>query len=130
MSCVTGRLGIGIPLVLLYESEGLTVSIETTKGELYRGILIQAEDNMNCFMRNVTRTDSKGKETKLETCYIRGKSVLFIAMPDFLSHSPIFKRVVKFKQSKGRFIPQGTVLEGLGNNGPSFQGGGYRGGRG
>ena len=108
---VAGRIGIGLPVVLLYEAEGLTVTVETNTGDMYRGILIQTEDSMNCFLRNVTHTDSNGKEKKLEQCYLPGKCITFIILPDFISNSPMFKRVQKHKESKGRFVPQGTGVE-------------------
>ncbi len=108
---VTGRVGIGLPVVLLYEAEGLTITIETRTGDMYRGILIQTEDSMNCFLRNVTHTDFNGNEKKLEQCYLRGKCITFIILPDFISKSPMFKRVQKHKETKGRFVPQGTGIE-------------------
>lgn len=63
---VTGRVGVGIPTVLLYEGEGHTISVENKFGELYKGLLVRAEDNMNVKMKNVVYTDKKGKETKLD----------------------------------------------------------------
>lgn len=41
-------MSIGVPVKLLHEAEGHTVTIELKTGELYRGKLIEAEDNMNC----------------------------------------------------------------------------------
>ena len=38
---------IGIPVKLLHESEGHTVSVELKTGEVYRGHLVESEDNMN-----------------------------------------------------------------------------------
>ena len=39
---------IGVPVKLLHESEGHKVSIELVNGEVYRGLMMDAEDNMNC----------------------------------------------------------------------------------
>ena len=36
---------IGIPIKLLHEAEGHTVTIELKTGEIYRGKLIEAEDS-------------------------------------------------------------------------------------
>ena len=38
---------IGVPVKVLHEAEGHIVTVETTTGEVYRGKLIEAEDNMN-----------------------------------------------------------------------------------
>jgi hypothetical protein len=38
---------IGVPVKVLHEAEGHIVTVETTSGEVYRGKLIEAEDNMN-----------------------------------------------------------------------------------
>mmetsp|Transcript_21867 Transcript_21867/g.38680 ORF Transcript_21867/g.38680 Transcript_21867/m.38680 type:complete len:146 (-) Transcript_21867:530-967(-) len=124
---VTGRHGIGLPVVLLYEAEGLTVTIETKNNELYRGILLQTEDSMNCFMRNVTFTDKEGESSKLEQVYLRGSSIRFVVFPSALARSPMFKRVIKHKETKGRYVPQGagTISRvGEGQGGPPGRGGG------
>ena len=38
---------LGVPVKVLHEAEGHIVTVETATGELYRGVLIEAEDNMN-----------------------------------------------------------------------------------
>ena len=38
---------LGVPVKVLHESEGHIITIETSTGELYRGTLVEAEDNMN-----------------------------------------------------------------------------------
>lgn len=108
---VTGRKGIGLPIVLLYDAEGLVVSIETKNGDVYRGYLVQTEDNMNCHLRNVSHTNVQGSKNQLNEVYIRGKTIVYVIIPDFLSHSPMFKRVIKHKESKGRYVPQATGME-------------------
>lgn len=63
---VTGKRGIGIPVILLHgsirfllkfycdihlfvvDAEGAVVSIELKNGAVYRGILTDTQDNMNC----------------------------------------------------------------------------------
>ena len=42
------EMSIGVPVKLLHEAEGHTVTMELKNGEIYRGHLIEAEDNMNC----------------------------------------------------------------------------------
>ena len=40
-------MSIGVPIKVLHEAEGHTVTVETLLGEVYRGKLLEAEDNMN-----------------------------------------------------------------------------------
>jgi small nuclear ribonucleoprotein (snRNP)-like protein len=47
---------LGIPVKLLHESEGHIVTVELKSGELYRGSLIECEDNWNCQLENITYT--------------------------------------------------------------------------
>lgn len=44
-------MSIGVPIKVLHEAEGHIVTCETNTGEVYRGKLIEAEDNMNCQVR-------------------------------------------------------------------------------
>ena len=98
-----GRFGIGVPVMLLHEGEGLTVMVETKLGETYRGVLFEAEDNMNMFMKAVTYTDADGKVSKLEQVYLRGNQISLVTFPDILTESPIFERVRKHKESNCKF---------------------------
>lgn len=79
---VSGSRSVGIPVVLLHEGEGMTVTVEIKSGVTYRGYLHLAEDNMNLHMRNVTATDTRGKQTSLDNLYIRGDHIRFIIFPD------------------------------------------------
>jgi len=107
---VTGKHGIGIPTVLLFEAEGFTISVETVQGYVYRGFLEETDDFMNLFMRNVSRMrEGSDEETKqMDQVYLRGSKIKFIVFPEVMSNSPMFKRVVKFKESKRRFVPVGA----------------------
>lgn len=48
---VSGKRGVGIPVILLHDAEGGIVTIELKNGYTYRGILDEAQDNMNCTMK-------------------------------------------------------------------------------
>ena len=85
---------------LIHEAEGHIVTVELTNGELYRGVMIDAEDSFNCQLQNVTMTSKEGKTTKLEFVFLRGSKIRFIILPDMLRNSPIFKRFDP-KQKKG-----------------------------
>ncbi|OEH73804.1 small nuclear protein [Cyclospora cayetanensis] len=63
---------VGIPVKLLHEGLGHTITVETKSGSLYRGILENAEDNMNILVQGVTVTYKDGKVLNLEQVYIRG----------------------------------------------------------
>lgn len=79
---VTGKRGVGIPTILLHDGEGTIVTIELKSGESYRGYLEESEDNMNCILSDVMRTDTKGNMVKLEHVYLRGSQILFVSLPD------------------------------------------------
>eukprot|EP01080_Neovahlkampfia_damariscottae_P003428 gene3428-5973_t len=90
---------IGIPIKLLHETEGHTVTIELKSGEVYRGHLAECEDNMNCQLKNVTLTAKDGKVTALELVYIRGSKIRYFIIPDMLRNAPMFKQVDPSKQT-------------------------------
>ncbi|KAG8362861.1 hypothetical protein BUALT_BualtUnG0029800 [Buddleja alternifolia] len=47
---------LGIPVKILHEASGHIVSVELKSGELYRGSMIECEDNWNCQLENITYT--------------------------------------------------------------------------
>ncbi|XP_076452883.1 small nuclear ribonucleoprotein Sm D3-like [Babylonia areolata] len=86
-------MSIGVPIKVLHEAEGHIVTCETSTGEVYRGKLIEAEDNMNCQFSNITVTFRDGRTSQLENVYIRGSKIRFLILPDMLKNAPMFKRV-------------------------------------
>eukprot|EP00745_Piridium_sociabile_P044929 TRINITY_DN95755_c0_g1_i1.p1 TRINITY_DN95755_c0_g1~~TRINITY_DN95755_c0_g1_i1.p1 ORF type:complete len:124 (+),score=21.31 TRINITY_DN95755_c0_g1_i1:158-529(+) len=86
-------MSIGVPIKVLHEAEGHIVTCETSTGEVYRGKLIEAEDNMNCQFSNITVTHRDGRSSQLENVYIRGSKIRFLILPDMLKNAPMFKRV-------------------------------------
>ena len=84
-------MSIGVPIKVLHEAEGHIVTLESNAGEVYRGKLIEAEDNMNCQMSNITVTYRDGRVAQLENIYIRGSKVRFLILPDMLKNAPMFK---------------------------------------
>lgn len=85
-------MSIGVPIKVLHEAEGHVVTLETNTGEVYRGKLIEAEDNMNCQMTLCTVTHRDGRVAQLENVYIRGSKIRFMILPDMLKNAPMFKR--------------------------------------
>ena len=57
-------------------------------GEIYRGLLLSAEDTMNMSLSEVLRTARDGRITKLPSVYLRGSSIRFVALPDLLKNAP------------------------------------------
>ncbi|KAL0079962.1 Sm-like ribonucleoprotein [Phycomyces blakesleeanus] len=86
-------MSIGVPIKLLHEAQGHIISLELKTGELYRGQLLEAEDNMNIQLRGLTVTGRDGRVKQLDQVYIRGAHVRFIIVPDMLKNAPMFKRV-------------------------------------
>jgi small nuclear ribonucleoprotein D3 len=97
IACVTkmsvvGNNRVGIPIVVLHDAEGAIVEVETKKGELIRGMLFEAEDMMNLYIKNAVVLDEHGVKRKTNQVYIRGAEIVFIVLPEMLQHAPMFKR--------------------------------------
>jgi small nuclear ribonucleoprotein D3 len=75
---------IGIPVKLLHESSGHIVTLELKTGATYRGKLLDAEDNMNIQLKDITVTARDGRVSQLDQVYIRGSQVRFFIVPDML----------------------------------------------
>ena len=67
-------------------------------GEIFRGLLINAEDTMNMTRSDVVRTARNGQVSKIPTVYLRGSGVRFISLPELLKNAPVFKKVVNMKK--------------------------------
>lgn len=93
-------MSVGIPVKLLHEGEGHNVTIELRNGEVYRGLLNESEDNMNCQLSNVTFTARDGSTRQLEAVYLRGSQIRFVVLPELLKNAPMFKRVQQMKESR------------------------------
>jgi small nuclear ribonucleoprotein D3 len=92
---VVGNNRVGIPIVVLHDAEGAIVEVETRNGELIRGLLFEAEDMMNLYLKNAVITDCQtGIKRKSNQVYVRGCEIVFIVLPDILKHAPMFNRYV------------------------------------
>ena len=89
---VVGNNRVGIPIVVLHDAEGAVVEVETKIGELIRGLLFEAEDMMNLYLKNVVVLGTDGIKRKSPQVYLRGAEILFIVLPDMLKNAPMFKR--------------------------------------
>lgn len=41
----------GVPIKLLHEGEGHSVTVELKSGDIYKGLLVEAEETMNCQLK-------------------------------------------------------------------------------
>lgn len=128
-------MSIGVPVKVLHEAEGHIITLETVMGELFRGKLVEAEDNMNCLMANLTVTYRDGRTVQLEQVYIRGSKIRFFILPDMLKNAPMFKNIKGTKAAQGRgkaAIIRASVSSsrggGRGGRGGAQSGGGDKGG--
>jgi small nuclear ribonucleoprotein D3 len=118
---VTGKRGVGIPTMLLHDTEGTIVTIELKNGDSMRGLLDESEDNMNCILRNVTKTDANGNISRLDQCYIRGGQIVFVVLPDMLKNAPMFRRLTVWKKYRGNIPPLDEGGDAVGVQGPRGQ---------
>jgi small nuclear ribonucleoprotein D3 len=72
-------------------TQGHIITLEISSGEVYRGKLIEAEDNMNVQLRDITVTARDGKVSHLEQAYIRGSHVRYFIVPDMLRFAPTLR---------------------------------------
>lgn len=99
---VVGNNRVGIPIVLLHDAEGSVISVETKKGEIIRGLLFEAEDMMNLYVKKAVITGPKpGAKRKVDQVYIRGTEITFIVLPEMLQHAPMFNRIKHWRKHGG-----------------------------
>lgn len=98
---------MGVPIKLLHEGEGHAVSVEMKNGELYRGRMLAAEDNMNLQLSGVVHTSRDMQITRLEHVFLRGSQIRYIVLPDMLKEAPVFKKVQAAKAKAKPFTPAG-----------------------
>ncbi|KAJ1668723.1 small nuclear ribonucleoprotein Sm D3 [Coemansia sp. RSA 2052] len=121
-------MSIGVPVKLLHESQGHVISLELKTGQLYRGQLVETEDNMNVQMKDIAVTERDGRTSHLKHVYIRGSNVRFFIVPDMLKNAPMFKRMdPRFSKLRGIGMGRGKTTAGRARGG---RGGRGRGGRG
>lgn len=101
---VSGKRGVGIPIILLHDAEGGIVTVELKSGDSYRGFLEESQDNMNCTMKDCTKVSANGKESQVQIAYIRGSQINFIIIPDMLQKAPFFNRIKLWRKHNGHAV--------------------------
>lgn len=102
-------MNLGVPLKLLKEFLGRKITVEASCGEIYKGELLEAEENMSLCLKEVNATLVDGKNVDMKSVYIKGSRIRLISLPEAAANDSL--------QTLTR---------------PSFRGGrgGFRGGRG
>lgn len=121
-------MSIGVPIKVFHEAVGHIVTLETTMGELYRGKLIEAEDNMNCLMGNITVTYRDGRTAQLEQVYIRGSKIRFAILPDMIKNAPMFRNLKTGKSAAAQGRGKAAIIRASVNKGGRGSGAGAGGG--
>ena len=99
---VVGNNRVGIPIVLLHDAEGAVITVETKRGEIIRGLLFEAEDMMNLYLKKAVVLGPKpGAKRKVDQIYIRGTEITFIVLPEMLRHAPMFDRITHWRKHGG-----------------------------
>ena len=107
---------------------GHTVTLELKSGHMYRGKLLDAEDNMNVQLRDVIVTQRDGKTHQLDQVYVRGSQVRFFVVPDMLKNAPMFKRMGVGAKGRGIGLGRGKATVARAQAAARGRGGGSRGG--
>ncbi|XP_049640237.1 small nuclear ribonucleoprotein Sm D3-like [Suncus etruscus] len=94
-------IGMLIEVLCEAEAEGHIRTCETNTGEVYRGKLMEAEDNTNCQMSNITVTCRDGHMAQLEKVYIHGSKICFLILPGRLKNAPMLKSMKNKNQGSG-----------------------------
>ena len=121
----------------MHEAEGHVITCESATGEVYRGKLVEAEDNMNSQMSDVTVTYRDGRTAQLQNIYIRGSQVRFMILPDMLKNAPMLRKMRSGAAGRGKAAILKAQVRGRGrpmhgggrdqqrNGGYGSRGGGY-----
>ncbi|KAG8494328.1 hypothetical protein CXB51_012103 [Gossypium anomalum] len=128
---------LGIPGKLLHEGSGHVVTVELKSGELYRGSMIECEDNWNWQLDNITFTAKKsevdipfksmfafslafaslfsssplhqidGKVSQHEHVFIRSNKVRFMVIQDMLKNAPMLYIFLHYAHGKSSSLGVG-----------------------
>jgi small nuclear ribonucleoprotein D3 len=105
------KMVVGVPVKLLHESQGHVVTVELKTGGIYRGKLINVEDNMNVQLKDITFTDRDGQVRKMEQIYVRGSHIRYFIVPDMLKNAPMFSNVGQKGKGIGLSKGKATVMK-------------------
>lgn len=105
------KMSIGRPIEVLQEAQGYMVTRETITGEVYPGKLIEAEDNMNCQMSNITVTYRDGPVAQPEQVYICDTKIRFPILPNMLKNAPVLENLKNKNQGSRAGQGKAAILK-------------------
>ncbi|KAL3747857.1 hypothetical protein ACJRO7_016639 [Eucalyptus globulus] len=101
---------LGIPVKLLHEASGHIVTIELKSGELYRGSMLECEDNWNCQLESITYTAKKSYPTFSQ---LLGRIIsfeLYSGLNLDMRNARHFKRFYQNSHIKALFVLRGRRI--------------------
>lgn len=110
---------LGVPSKLLKEFLNRKVTVETNRGEVYKGILAEVEDNMSMSLSHVKITYRNGSVENMVSVYIRGSKIRLINLPDNAKDS---LQVLTARSFRGGRSERGKGRGGRGRRGDGFGG--------
>lgn len=75
-------MNVGVPCKLLKEFKNKKVTVEVNSGEIYRGILLDADQKLSVSLGDVKATFPNGNVVTMNGVYIRGTCIRIINLPD------------------------------------------------
>lgn len=72
----------GVPLKLIKEFLNRTITVETSSGDVFKGTLLDIEDNMNMTLNSIKATLVDGKTAEMASLYIKGSRIRIVALPE------------------------------------------------
>jgi small nuclear ribonucleoprotein D3 len=87
------KRAVSIPLLVLRECKGETVTVELSNGETYEGQVGSAESTMSLYLTQVTKRAQDGRISRLQQVYIRGNQVVLVRLPSILHNFPLLQRI-------------------------------------
>ncbi|GFU27525.1 sm domain-containing protein [Nephila pilipes] len=113
-----------VPVKLLTEYVNKKITVDTSKGEVFEGVLVESEENLSLSLNDVKATFASGHTTEMENVYIKGHKVRFIALSEDEAKDTV-NRLQKLAISA-----RGVASRGRGGRGGGSRGGGGGGSRG
>lgn len=112
-------MNLGVPLKLLQEFLNRKITVEASCGEVYKGVLVDAEENMSLSLKDVSATLIDGRAQEMKAIYIKGSRIRLINLPETANDSIPNLTRPSFQRGRGGF---------RGGRGGGGRGGGGRGG--
>lgn len=111
---------LGVPVKLLKECIGKKISVEACNGDVFRGLLDEAEENMSISLSEVKVVLVDGKTLDMESIYIKGSRVRLVNLPE--STAEMLPNLTRPQRPVFRGGKRGGFRGGRGGGGQRFAG--------